>query len=60
MLVDNAVVIVENIAIRLQRGDPTRSAVVEGAAEVACPLFFAQTDHRRMGAPRRAGRYTRG
>ncbi len=42
MLVDNAVVIVENVATRLQRGGSTRRAVVEGAAEVARPLFFAQ------------------
>lgn len=42
MLVDNAVVIVENVATRLKQGLPTRRAVVEGAAEVARPLFFAQ------------------
>ena len=42
MLVDNAVVIVENVATRLSRGEPTRRAVVDGAAEVARPLFFAQ------------------
>ena len=42
MLVDNAVVIVENIAAKLKRGRPTRRAVVDGAAEVARPLFFAQ------------------
>ncbi len=42
MLVDNAVVIVENIATRLRQGLPTRRAVVDGAAEVARPLFFAQ------------------
>ena len=42
MLVDNAVVIVENVATKLKRGQPTRRAVVDGAAEVARPLFFAQ------------------
>ena len=42
MLVDNAVVIVENVATKLKQGRPTRRAVVDGAAEVARPLFFAQ------------------
>ena len=42
MLVDNAVVIVENVATKLKQGQPTRRAVVDGAAEVARPLFFAQ------------------
>lgn len=42
MLVDNAVVIVESVATKLKRGQPTRRAVVDGAAEVARPLFFAQ------------------
>ena len=42
MLVDNAVVIVENVATKLKQGQPRRRAVVDGAAEVAWPLFFAQ------------------
>ncbi|NMG14897.1 efflux RND transporter permease subunit [Aromatoleum bremense] len=39
MLVDDAVVIVEAIYYRLQRGDPAEVAVVEGVREVALPVI---------------------
>jgi multidrug efflux pump subunit AcrB len=39
MLVDDAVVVVESIYYRLQRGEEVRSAVVNGVSEVAFPVF---------------------
>jgi multidrug efflux pump subunit AcrB len=39
MLVDDAVVIVEAIYYRLQRGDPPREAVVAGVEEVGLPVL---------------------
>ncbi|KON81985.1 efflux RND transporter permease subunit [Azoarcus sp. PA01] len=39
MLVDDAVVIVEAIYYRLQRGEPVHHAVTEGVAEVALPVI---------------------
>jgi len=39
MLVDDAVVIVEAIYYRLQRGEPPATAVVEGVREVAMPVL---------------------
>ncbi len=39
MLVDDAVVIVEAIYYRLQRGEEVRRAVVNGVSEVALPVF---------------------
>jgi multidrug efflux pump subunit AcrB len=39
MLVDDAVVVVESIYYRLQRGEEVRSAVVNGVSEVALPVF---------------------
>ncbi|CAI08351.1 efflux RND transporter permease subunit [Aromatoleum aromaticum] len=39
MLVDDAVVIVEAIYYRLQRGDPAEVAIVEGVREVALPVI---------------------
>ncbi|OGB26629.1 MAG: cation transporter [Burkholderiales bacterium RIFCSPLOWO2_02_FULL_57_36] len=39
MLVDDAVVVVESIYYRLQRGEEVRSAVVNGVSEVALPVL---------------------
>lgn len=39
MLVDDAVVVVEAIYYRLQRGEPVRDAVVNGVSEVAWPVL---------------------
>ena len=39
MLVDDAVVIVESIYYRLQRGEPPRSAVINGISEVGLPVL---------------------
>jgi multidrug efflux pump subunit AcrB len=39
MLVDDAVVVVESIYYRLQRGEEVHSAVVNGVSEVAFPVF---------------------
>jgi multidrug efflux pump subunit AcrB len=39
MLVDDAVVVVESIYYRLQRGEEARSAVVNGVSEVAFPVI---------------------
>lgn len=39
MLVDDAVVVVEAIYYRLQRGEPVATAVVDGAREVAAPVL---------------------
>lgn len=39
MLVDDAVVIVEAIYYRLQRGEPVQTAVTDGVAEVALPVL---------------------
>ncbi|WP_332674315.1 efflux RND transporter permease subunit [Aromatoleum sp.] len=39
MLVDDAVVIVEAIYYRLQRGEPVETAVADGVAEVALPVL---------------------
>jgi Cation/multidrug efflux pump len=39
MLVDDAVVIVEAIYYRLQRGDPPREAVIGGVEEVGLPVL---------------------
>lgn len=39
MLVDDAVVIVESIYYRLQRGEPAREAVVNGIGEVGLPVL---------------------
>jgi multidrug efflux pump subunit AcrB len=39
MLVDDAVVIVESIYYRLQRGEAPQDAVVQGVSEVAFPVF---------------------
>ena len=39
MLVDDAVVVVEAIYYRLQRGEPVQTAVADGVAEVALPVL---------------------
>ena len=39
MLVDDAVVIVESIYYRLQRGEPARTAVINGISEVGLPVL---------------------
>ncbi|XZG71123.1 efflux RND transporter permease subunit [Chitinibacteraceae bacterium HSL-7] len=39
MLVDDAVVIVESIYYRMQRGEPAETAVLNGTKEVALPVF---------------------
>lgn len=41
MLVDDAVVVVEAIYYRLQRGEPPMDAVINGVAEVAAPVTSA-------------------
>jgi multidrug efflux pump subunit AcrB len=38
MLVDDAIVVVENIYRRLERGDPLEMAIVEGTAEMVAPV----------------------
>lgn len=41
MLVDDAVVVVEAIYYRMQRGEPAREAVINGVLEVAAPVTSA-------------------
>ncbi len=41
IIVDDAVVVVENIYRRLQQGEPVEKAIIEGTAEVAWPVISA-------------------
>ncbi len=41
IIVDDAIVVVENIYRRLQQGEPLEQAIVEGTAEVAWPVISA-------------------
>ena len=43
MLVDDAIIVLENIYARIERGQPLQKAVVEGAEEVLWPVIAAVT-----------------
>lgn len=43
MLVDNAIVILENIFQKLEEGEPPENAALEGASEVAAAVFASTT-----------------
>jgi len=43
MLVDDAIIVLENIYTRIERGDPLKQAVIEGTEEVLWPVVAAVT-----------------
>lgn len=43
MLVDDAIIVLENVYTRIERGEPLRQAVIEGTEEVLWPVVAAVT-----------------